>query len=267
MYEGFIENLEDNLSSIEAEYPLWRSHEAELKRELTSLEQRVVQDPETGVKVVEYSTKEEFGTREGTYESLQYRTANSIGVNLASLLGLSTDSIYYQGLPVIDQQKAISDHFDFFTENRNRMPVFVPSNVKETLDLRLGDEVSRESANSFPAKLFTQYFEPVDVFVHDFQDLINVFYTGDYKDFHEDKSHWEDHTDHRIARDTLLDVEYGDEYQFFAITHVYEKNDEGVFFPNSLPMTLINDVDNHFAEPYVNSDIDTNGSVSPFRSR
>lgn len=260
MIDSTLERIDGRIERVENEYPIF--YVSDLKDLIKRTEQTVLHNADdSGVKMTQYESWKDFNTMEGEYRSLEIRTASAHGVNLARHLGLPENEVFEEGLRVVELKRSLGEHFDHFTESRSRMPIYVPSEVKNFIDLRLGDRDKRESEKAYPATAIYGRGESMPVFVNDFNDLLEVVKDDSYREFHESKSDWRQHADYdemiRIVEDTLEK----EETSFFAVPHIYEERNKGSYFPALEDMTLVNDVDNIFAEEYDNSDLGTTGNA------
>lgn len=263
MIDETLERIDRELDRVENEYPIF--YVPELKGVIKSTDQTVIQDANpSGTKMTQYESWEEFDNREGGYGSLEMRTSAAHCLNLARHLGLPENEVFDEGLRVVELKRSLGEHFDHFTENRGRMPVYVQEGVKEFMDLRLSDEDLRESDEPYPAMLFYGKGESIPVFVNDFQDLVDTVRSDEYREFHEERDSWKQHTEYdefvRVIEDSLDDSQTS----FFAVPHLYDEKDQGTYFPAVEEMVLVNEVDHVFTEEYDNSHLDTKGNASAF---
>lgn len=261
MIDSTLERIDSSKGRVENEYPVF--YVPELKEVIKSTEQTVLREAEdSGVKLTQYESWQDLETSEGEYKSLEMRTASAHGVNLARHLGLPENKVFEEGLRVVELKRSLGEHFDHFTDNRSRMPIYVSSDVKEFMDLRLSDRRLRESEEPYPATLFYDRGESIPVFVNDFNDLLEILKDDSYRELHESRENWQQHADYdemvKIVEDNL---ESG-KTSFFAIPHLYEEKSQGSYFPALEEMTLINEVDHIFTEKYDDSDLDTRGNAS-----
>lgn len=263
MIDEALERIDQEIDRVENEHPIF--YVPELKSLIKSTDQTVIQDADpSGVKMAQYESSEEFETSEGGYSSLEATTSAAHGLNLARHLGLPENEVFEEGLRVIEMKRSLGEHFDHFTENRGRMPVYVQEDVKEFMDLRLSDKDLRESSEPYPAMLFYSRGESVPVFVHDFQDLVEAVRSDEYREFHEERDNWKQHTEYEEFVDVIEDSLDETQTSFFAVSHLYDETDQGTYFPAVEEMVLVNEVDHLFIEDYDNSHLDTTGNASAF---
>jgi hypothetical protein len=266
MIDETLEKIDRELERVENEYPIF--YVPEIKSVIKSTDQTVIQDADpSGVKMAQYEDWEEFDTREGGYGSLEMRTSSAHGLNLARHVGLPENEVFEEGLRVVEMKRSLSEHFDHFTENRGRMPVYVPGEVKDFMDIRLGDSDLRESDEPYPAMLFYGNGESMPVFVNDFQSLLETVRSEEYRDFHTERENWKHHTGYEEFVDVLEDSVEEERTSFFAVPHLYEETDRGTYFPPVEDMVLVNEVDHVFTEEYDSSHLDTTGNAPAYTKK
>ncbi|MEF8880723.1 MAG: hypothetical protein V5A72_02760, partial [Candidatus Nanohaloarchaea archaeon] len=138
----------------------------------------------------------------------------------------------------------------------------VPENVKDQMDLRMRDKESRDSENPYPATLFYSDGKSIPVFIHSIDDLLEIIGGEDYRDFHQNREDWLQHTEYDEFYETMSDSRLDQNTSFFAIPHLLEQETSGTYFPEVEDMLLVNEVDNFFADNYDNSDLDTTGNAA-----
>jgi hypothetical protein len=263
MIDETLERIDHELKRVENEYPVF--YVPEIKNVIKSTDQTVIQDADpSGVKMTQYESWEEFETLEGRHGSLEMRTSSAHGLNLARHVGLPENKVFEEGLRVVELKRSLDEHFDHFTENRGRMPIYVQEDVKEFMDLQLSDEDLRESEEPYPATLFYGKGESVPVFVKDFQDLVDTVRSEEYRSFHQERDNWKQHTDYDEFVSVLEDSMEENQTSFFAVPHLYDESDQGTYFPAVEEMVLVNEVDHVFTEEYDSSYLDTTGNSPAF---
>jgi hypothetical protein len=261
MLKKSLERVAKDSYWIRAEQPLRQSNE--VMNAVEDLESMTLQDPrENGLKLTQYEKNREFDFIDGRYNSLDLRTASAQGINLGRQLGAPISEIFNEGIRVVELKRTLADHLDCFTDNRGRMPVYVPEEVKEFMDLRLSDSDVLDPEEPYPATLLYDEGLSRPVFVQGFDKLMGVLDSEEYERIHRDTEGWQNHTEYTEMLD-LMEGAIEDDTLFFAIPHIYEKRESGAtYYPLTLDMSLVNETDNIFAETYDSSYLDRKGNTS-----
>jgi len=253
---------EQSLDRIDHEFPVFYD-QGGTKEALRDLESLVLQEANpSGVRMTTYESSGELESVEKEFGSLEARTASAYGINLARQLGTPPNDTFNEGFRIIESRRKIQDHFGYFTDSEEVMPVFVPSDVKEFMDLRL-DLNGRESDNPYPATLCYQNRElnqKMPVFVHSFDELMDKLKSREYVGFHQDLEDWKDHVEYDEMVEVIEKSRKRENPSIFAIPHIFDTKGEGTYFPPKEEIVLINTVNNYFADSYDPSNLHTTGN-------
>lgn len=222
------------------------------------LDDRVIEDPaDRGIRMLQHEGRADYLTREGDFSSLEARSASSHILNLGRILGLPENETFDEGLRKVELKRTLEDHYDIFEESDDKMPVYVPERTKEFLDLRLSPET--RSDGEYPCTMLYEGDVNIPVFIRTFEQLIEILESDEYREFHESKDNWENHSDYETFLSSLKNFQ--EDSSIFAIPHIYSENN-GVYYPGVEDTTLINTVDNVFAENYDSSYLERTGNGS-----
>lgn len=230
-----IRDLEE-LSTVEKEFPIFWENQG-LEDYLSELESRVIQEAGfegEGLKMTEYE--------EGN--DLKARVSSAWGINLGRQMGIPTSDTFDEGVEVVELKRAIQDHYDILS-SEGRMPLFVPEEVKNFMDLR----ISHPADNEYPATLYYHRGSSIPVFVHSYDTLRDHVKSEEYRKLLEETKDWDNHSDASEIIDMIDKASEHRETTLFFIPHIYEGGNKS-FYPDHAEFSLVSTPETYFADRY-----------------